>query len=76
MVDAWFAPFGWLHRPRSVAGWIVTLAALAYIVQVFIAVDAHAHSVSDTLYAVYPHWGVTFLGWEWLAARTSSAQSL
>jgi len=70
MTHAWFAPWGWLYRPRSAAGIALTVAALAFMAQVFLAVDAHSHSVSDTLYAVYPYWGVTFLGWEWIARRT------
>jgi len=72
---SWFAPLGWIHRPIRLGGWLVTLAAAAHMIQVFIAIDAHAHSVSDTLYAVYPHWGVTFLGWDWLARRTSTARN-
>jgi len=72
MRAGWFVPFGWLHVPRNVAGWLVTLAALAYAIQVFLAIDMHAHSATDTLYAVYPHWGVTFLGWDWIARRTSA----
>jgi len=70
MQTAWFVPLGWLHAPRSAAGWLVTLAALAYMTRVFLTVDAHSHSVTDTLHAVYPHWGVTFLGWDWIARRT------
>ena len=75
MSTDWFVPWGWIHRPTGVAGWIATLAAAAYMIQVFLAIDAHSHSVSDTLYAVYPHWGVTFLGWDWIARRTCGAQT-
>jgi hypothetical protein len=70
MKQAWFVPFGWLHRPTTPVGWLVTLAGVAYMVQVFLAIDAHSHSATDTLYAVYPHWGVTFLGWDWIARRS------
>jgi hypothetical protein len=73
MGSAWFVRSGWLMRPASAAGWLVTLAAAAYAVQVFVAVDTRAHSVSDLLYAVYPHWGVTFLGWDWIARRAGGA---
>ena len=75
MTAAWFVGLGWVHRPCSVAGWLVTLAAAACLAQVFIAVDARAHSVSDLLYALYPHWGVTLLGWDWVARRTSAAHT-
>jgi len=68
----WFARWGWLHRPVSIGGWLISAAALAYCVQVFIAIDLHVHSVSDLLYAVYPHWGVTFLGWDWIARRATA----
>jgi len=71
MRSTWFAPCGWLHYPVSIAGVLVTLAAAAYMVQVFVAIDGHSHSVTDALYAVYPHWGVTLLGWDWIARRTS-----
>ncbi|HSE11484.1 MAG TPA: hypothetical protein VLB69_02505 [Rudaea sp.] len=67
----WFVRLGWLHRPASLAGWLVTAAALAYVIHVLLALDAHSHSVADTLYAVYPHWGVTFLGWDWIARRST-----
>ena len=69
--SVWFVPLGWVHAPRSALGWLVTLAAVAYATQVFLAIVAHAHSVTDTLYAVYPPWGVTFLGWDWIARRTA-----
>ena len=67
----WFVPWGWLHYQVSAAGIVVTLAAVAYMAQVFVAANGHSHSVSDMLYAVYLHWGVTFLGWDWIARRTS-----
>jgi len=75
MNACWFVPLGWLHRPRNVAGWLVTLVALAYMIQVFAAIDVRAHSVTDTLYAAYPHWGVTFLGWDWIARRTAGGHN-
>ena len=70
MHTTWFVGFGWLQRPASFAGWLISVAALAYMAQVFVAIDLHSHSVTDTLYAVYPHWGVTFLGWDWIARRS------
>ena len=71
MPARWFVPMGWLHRPVSVAGWLLTLTALAFAVQVFIAVDARSHSVSDTLYGIFPFWGVTWLAWDWIARRSA-----
>ena len=69
MTQVWFVPLGWLHRPVTLAGWLITLAAIAYMLQVFLAINTHAHSVTDLLYAIYPHWGVTLLGWDWIARR-------
>jgi hypothetical protein len=73
MRSAWFAPWGWLHYPVSVAGVVVSLATAAYMVQVFVTIDGHSHSATDVLYAVYPHWGVTLLGCDWIARRTTRA---
>ena len=75
MQSFWFVRHGWLHRPVAGWGWLITLAAIAYAVQVFIAIDLHSHSISDTLYAVYPQWGVTFLGWDWIARRAGTGKT-
>ena len=68
----WFATWGWLYRPVSAAGVVATLLALAFCASVFIAVDRHSHSASDTLYGVYPFYASTFLLWNWLAGRTAA----
>jgi len=44
---------------------------MAFCVQVFLAVDHKSHSVSDTLYAVFPFFACVFLLFDWLAGRTS-----
>jgi hypothetical protein len=66
----WFRPLGPLFRPASIAGWLISLAALAFCVQVFVAIDRHSHSVSDTLYGIYPFWLPTLLALAWIADRT------
>jgi hypothetical protein len=68
----WFRDLGLIYLPVSVLGWFVTLACAAFCVQVFLAVDARSHSVSDTLYGVFPFWVPTFLLWAWIAGRTSA----
>jgi len=75
MKAIWFHPLGWLYRPVGTVGWLVTCAAAAYMIQVFLAINAHSHSVSDMLYAVYLHWGVTLLGWDWIARRPSAGDT-
>jgi len=67
----WFKPWGWIHRPASIAGALVTLAAAAFCVNVFIAVDRHSHSVSDTLYGIFPFVVPTLILLEWVASKTS-----
>jgi hypothetical protein len=70
----WFRRIGWFHVPVSVPGSIVTVGALAFCVQVFLAVDRHSHSVTDTLYGVYPFIIPTLLLLDWVASRTSAPQ--
>jgi hypothetical protein len=67
----WFKPFGFVFRPVSITGWILSLLALAFCVHIFLFVDGKSHSVSDTLYGVFPYWIPTFLVWIWIASRTS-----
>ena len=68
----WFKRWGWFFRPVSFAGVIASLLALAFCANVFIALDRHSHSASDTLYGCYPFFVSTFLLWTWLADRTSA----
>ena len=70
----WFRRIGWFHVPVSIPGAVVTMGALAFCVQVFWAVDRHSHSVSDTLYSVYPFILPTLLLLDWVASRTSAPQ--
>ena len=68
----WFRRFGWLHLPVSRQGAAVILACAAFCVNVFAAVDGRSHSVSDTLYGVFPFFACTFLLVERVAGRTSA----
>ena len=72
MKKIWFKRCGWFHVPVSVAGVIVTVLAAAFCIQVFMAVDRHSHSVSDTLYGVFPFFVCAFLMLDWIAGRTSN----
>lgn len=66
-----FTFFGPLRRPVRALGWLITLAALAFMIQVGVAINARAHSVTDLLYGIFPFWGVTFLLWDWIARALS-----
>lgn len=71
MKKHWFKPLGWVYRPTSFMGWIITLAMLFFCFLVFRAVDSHSHSASDTFFGIFPFVVPTFLLWNWLASKTS-----
>ena len=71
MKTEWFKRFGWFYLPVSVPGAVVSLLAILFCLTVFRAVDSHSHSVSDTLYGVFPFFVSTFLLLDWIDGRTS-----
>ena len=71
MTSNWFKRVGWFYLPVSIAGGIVCLLALGFCFMVFLAVDRHAHSVSDTLYGIFPFFTGTFLMLDWIGSRSS-----
>ncbi len=71
MKRTWFKRCGWLYLPVAWPGFLVLLCALAFCVQVFAAVDRHSHSVSDSLYGVFPYFSSGFLLFLWVAGNTS-----
>lgn len=71
MKNAWFKRVGWFYIPISAPGVVIALAAVGFCAQVFWAVDRHSHSVSDTLYGVFPYFACAFLLFDWIAGRTS-----
>ncbi len=76
MKTQWFKRLGWLYLPISLPGMVITLGALAFCAQVFWAIDRQSHSVSDTLYGIFPFFVCTFLLLDWVAARTSNKTNL
>jgi hypothetical protein len=66
----WFRPLGMMFVPISPMGWLATGLAIAFCVQIFWFVDSRSHSVTDTLYGVFPFWAPTLLGLAWIADRT------
>ena len=67
----WFKRLGWFYLPISVPGVVILLAVLAFCIQVFFAIDRKSHSISDTLYGVFPFFTGAFLLLDWIASRTS-----
>ena len=68
----WFKQWGWLYVPASMPGAVIALGVLGFCVSVFLAIDRHSHSASDTLYGVFPFFACAFLLFDWIGARTSN----
>jgi hypothetical protein len=71
MFNNWFKRIGWFYFPISIPGAIIWAAAAVFCLTVFLAVDRHSHSVSDTLYGIFPFFACTFLLLDWIGGRTS-----
>ncbi len=72
MKNQWFTQWGWIHRPVSWQGVLLVVLVALFCVQIFIAVDSHSHSVSDTFYGVFPYFIPSFIVLEWIATKTSN----
>lgn len=75
MRTAWFKRLGWVYVPTSFPGVVLVVLALLFCVQVFVAVDRHSHSASDTLYGIFPHFACCFLLLNWLASNASEEKT-
>jgi len=62
------------YRVAAPAALALAMPAAVFAGTCFIAMDRHSHSVSDTLYGIYPFWGTTFLLWDWLVRRLAEAK--
>jgi hypothetical protein len=67
----WFKKAGWIYQPTSICGWVIAIVTILLCIQVFIAVDAHSHSVSDTFYGVFPYIVAYLVVAGWIASNTS-----
>ncbi len=73
MSRVWFKPWGWIYRPASWQAVALLLLATIFCVQVFVAVDRRSHSVSDTLYGIFPYVVPCLMLLNWVASKTSGA---
>lgn len=73
MTREWFRPWGWIYRPVSWQAVVVLAMAGIFCVQVFVAIDRRSHSVSDTLYGIFPFVVPCLMLVNWLASKTSRA---
>ena len=67
----WFTPWGWSYRPIRWPGILLVGLAAVFCGQVFLAVDRHSHSVSDTLYGIFPYVVPCLILLHWVASKTS-----
>ena len=56
----------------SARAFILVALAAVFCAQVFLAVDRHSHSVSDTLYGVFPYVVPCLILLHWIASKTSA----
>jgi hypothetical protein len=71
MRTPWFRRFGWVYRPVSFAGWVITLITIGLCLWVFVAVDRRSHSVSDSLIGAFPYVGLFLIFAGWIASHTA-----
>lgn len=67
----WFKKVGLIFVPVSIAGAILLLLTVAFCITVFVAVDRQSHSVTDTLYGIFPSFVSAFTVLFWVANNTS-----
>jgi hypothetical protein len=71
MKKPWFREWGWIYYPSAWQGVVLVGLVVAFCIQVFLAVDSHSHSVSDTLYGIFPYIVPSLLVLNWIASKTS-----
>lgn len=71
MKTNWFKKAGWIYLPISIIGGILTFLTIAFCVNVFMVIDRNSHSVSDTLYNIFPFFVCAFVILFWIASNTS-----
>jgi hypothetical protein len=71
MKTGWFKRKGIVFIPVSAVGVVLYILTLIFCVTVFIAIDRNSHSVSDTLYGIFPYFVSAFTILYWIAANTS-----
>jgi hypothetical protein len=66
--------YSWLYYPVSWQGIVLIILIAAFCIQVFLAVDHHSHSVSDTLYGIFPYVVPGLLVLNWIASTRKLAR--
>ena len=75
MKKAWFKEWGWIYLPIAWQGWAAVVLTALFSVQVFVAVDRHSHSASDTLYGIFPYVAPASGILGWVASKSTKKTS-
>lgn len=67
----WFVKVRGSYLPNSWQGWLTYVPFVIFLATVFIAVDRNSHSVSDTLYGIFPQWVAAAVVMTWFAKQKS-----
>lgn len=67
----WFKRTGLLFIPINWKGLAVTGFIFLFCINIFLVVDANSHSISDTLYGIFPYVVVALIAFYLLAFKTS-----
>ena len=71
MNGRWFRWAGWVPVPVAWQGALATLLPWAFCVNVFMVIDSGSHSVSDTLYGIFPFVVPCLMLLDWVASKAS-----
>jgi hypothetical protein len=66
----WFRRTSWGFMPSTLIAWVITIAGIAFCLQISWFYMLHTNSVSDFLYHIYPYIIPTYLLWCHIAERT------
>ena len=69
METNWFKKIGLVYLSVSAIGAVMYLLTIGFCITVFLAVDRHSHSNSDTLYGIFPYFVSAFTVLFWIAAN-------
>lgn len=70
----WFKEFGWIYLPIKWQGFLITGFIVLFSINIFIVVDANSHSVSDTLFGIFPYVVPALIVLYLIAAKKSKAR--
>ena len=69
----WFRRSGILFVPKSIIGWIILFGCIWFSVYLFIHIDSHSHSASDTLRPFFIYLFLILLFYSLIAFLSSKA---